>query len=105
MMKGGAMRFCTAVLLMWAVTAAGGASLTQLTNQDAVSGLKQALTDGAAAAVSKLGVENGFLGNAKVKIPLPESLRRVEGLMRAVGLQAQADELVTAMNRAAELAV
>lgn len=79
--------------------------LGSLSNADAVSGLKDALTQGSAAAVSKLGVENGFLGNAKVKIPLPDALKRVEGGLRLLGMQKQADELVTAMNRAAERAV
>ena len=79
--------------------------LGSLSNTDAVSGLKDALTQGSAAAVSKLGVENGFLGNDKVKIPLPDALKRVEGGLRLLGMQKQADELVTAMNRAAEQAV
>ena len=79
--------------------------LRSLSNADAVSGLKDALTQGSAAAVSKLGVENGFLGNDKVKIPLPDALKRIEGGLRLLGMQKQADELVTAMNRAAERAV
>jgi len=79
--------------------------LADITNKDAVAGLKQALTDGSAAAIGKLGAENGFFGNAKVKIPLPESLQKVEGLMRAMGMKRQADELELAMNRAAEAAV
>ena len=80
-------------------------SLADLSNRDAVNGLKQALIQGADTAVSQLGAVNGFLGNAQVKIPLPESLRRAERLMRMVGMGAQADELVTSMNRAAEMAV
>ena len=79
--------------------------LGSLSNADAVSGLKDALTQGSAAAVAKLGVENGFLGNDKVKIPLPDALKRIEGGLRLLGMQKQADELVTAMNRAAERAV
>jgi len=79
--------------------------LGSLSNADAVSGLKDALTQGSAVAVSKLGVENGFLGNDKVRIPLPDALKRVEGGLRLLGMQKQADELVTAMNRAAERAV
>ncbi len=79
--------------------------LGSLSNADAVGGLKDALTQGSAAAVSKLGVENGFLGNDKVKIPLPDALKRVESGLRMFGMQKQADELVTAMNRAAEQAV
>ena len=80
------------------------AGIDQLSNADAATGLKQALTEGSAAAVAKLGVENGYLGNPKVKIPLPPSLQRVEGAMRLMGMRRQADELVVAMNRAAEAA-
>lgn len=76
-----------------------------LSNADAVGGLKSALTQGCAAAISKLGVENGFLGNDQVKIPLPEALKKVESGLRMFGMKKQADELVTAMNRAAEQAV
>ena len=79
--------------------------LADLSNGDAVSGLKDALSQGSAAAIGKLGVENGFLGNDKVKIPLPDALKRVESGLRLIGMQRQADELVTAMNRAAEQAV
>lgn len=79
--------------------------LGSLSNADAASGLKDALTQGTAAAVSRLGVENGFLGNDKVKIPLPDALKRVESGLRLLGMKKQADELVTAMNRAAEQAV
>ena len=79
--------------------------LEDLSNRDAVSGLKDALSQGAAVAIGKLGVENGFLGNDKVKIPLPDALKRIESGLRLMGMQRQADELVTAMNRAAEQAV
>jgi hypothetical protein len=84
--------------------AASAAGLDGLSNADAATGLKQALTDGSAAAVAKLGVVDGYLGNSKVKIPLPPSLQRVEGAMRIMGMRKQADELVVAMNRAAEAA-
>ena len=96
--------FAAVVLYLFAASASA-AGLADITNKDAVSGLRQALTDGAAAAVGKLGVENGFFGNTRVKIPLPESLQKVEGLMRAMGMKRQADELELAMNRAAESAV
>jgi hypothetical protein len=76
-----------------------------LSNADTTNGLKQALSDGSIAAVAKLGVENGFFGNPRVKIPLPPTMQRVEGAMRAIGMRKQADELVLTMNRAAEAAV
>ena len=61
---------------------AGAAGIADLTNSDATTGLKQALSDGSLAAVGKLGVENGFFANPKVKIPLPPALQRVEGALR-----------------------
>ena len=87
------------------ITSLAHAQLAGISNTDAASGLRQALTDGAAAAVSKLGVENGFYGNAQVRIPMPPALAKVEGAMRTFGMKKQADDLVLAMNRAAEAAV
>jgi hypothetical protein len=81
------------------------AGLDDITQAEALRGLRQALTDGSLAAVARLGVENGFFGNPRVKIPLPPSLQRVERGLRAFGMRRQADELVLAMNRAAEAAV
>jgi hypothetical protein len=80
-------------------------SLDDLSNKDASGGLKEALTQGATKAVGMLGKTDGFLGNPKVKIPLPESLQKAEGLMRSFGMGKYADELETSMNRAAEAAV
>jgi hypothetical protein len=85
--------------------AGSGQGLAALSEGDMVKGLRQALDQGAAAAVAKLGKEDGFLGNEQVKIPLPPSLERVAGVMRTVGQGAVADELVVTMNRAAEAAV
>jgi len=82
---------------------AGG--LGDLSNRDASAGLKEALTKGAEAAVSQLGADDGFLGNEKLRIPLPASLQKAEGLLRGLGMGKQADELEVAMNHAAESAV
>jgi hypothetical protein len=79
--------------------------LERISNRDATAGLKAALEKGTQAAVASLGRADGFLGNPKVKIPLPESLARAESLMRRVGMGKYADELVVTMNRAAEAAV
>lgn len=86
-------------------TSAQALSLADLSNKDATGGLKEALTQGAGKAVDTLGKTDGFLGNPKVKIPLPESLRQGEDFMRKLGMGKYADELQTAMNRAAEAAV
>jgi hypothetical protein len=86
-------------------TSVQAADLSGISNTEAASGLKQALMDGSAAAVAQLGVQNGFLNNAKVKIPLPPALQRIESALRFAGMRKQADDLVVAMNRAAEAAV
>lgn len=90
---------------LWVATAAQAFSLADISGQEAGGGLKEALTQGADKAVDLLGKSDGFLKNPKVKIPLPESMQQVEGLMRGLGMGKQADELITAMNRAAEAAV
>lgn len=79
--------------------------LSDLTNQDAAQGIKGALTEGATSAIAKLGVPGGFSNNPKVKIPLPPILDQVAKGMRIMGRGKDADELVTAMNQAAEQAV
>lgn len=81
------------------------ASLADLSNKDATAGLKAALDKGAASAIALLGATNGFLGNDKVRIPLPGYLNDAAGLLRTLGQGQQVDELITAMNRSAEAAV
>jgi hypothetical protein len=93
------------IIALGLLSVPASAQLDGITNTDAINGLKQALNDGSVAAIAKLGVENGFFGNPRVKIPLPPSLQRVEGALRFAGMQRQADELVLSMNRAAESAV
>lgn len=86
-------------------SAAMALSLADLSSADASAGLKAALEKGSAAAVSKLGTENGFLGNPQVKIPLPGVLEKAGPLLQMTGYGKQLDDLVLAMNRAAESAV
>jgi hypothetical protein len=80
-------------------------SLGDITNAQASQGLKLALEKGAVAAVQSLGQTNGFMGNDKVRIPLPGHLGNAVHLLRSLGQGARLDELVAAMNHAAEEAV
>ena len=95
--------FALLVALAWSQPAA--AQLDRISNKQAVAALRTALEKGSRAAVSSLGRTDGFFGNARVKIPLPESLQKAEGWMRRLGMGRYADELVLTMNRAAEAAV
>jgi hypothetical protein len=76
-----------------------------LTEGDAAGGVRAALERGAAAAVDMLGRSDGFLGNPQVRIPLPRFLNDAAKLLKATGQGKKVDDLVTAMNRAAESAV
>jgi hypothetical protein len=82
-----------------------GAQAAELSETDAASGVRAALERGAVVAVAMLSKPDGFLGNPKVRIPLPGYLQDAAKLLKATGQQKRVDELVTAMNRAAEAAV
>ncbi|MEJ7687120.1 MAG: DUF4197 domain-containing protein [Variovorax sp.] len=94
-----------ASLVLLATRHAQALTLNELSATDASKGLKAALEKGANAAVGLLGRQDGFLGNPKVRIPLPGYLEDAGKMLRAVGQGSRIDELVTAMNRAAEQAV
>ncbi len=81
------------------------AANTTLTDNEITGGLKEALFNGVKFAVDTLGKENGFLNDVRVKIPLPNSLQKLEKGLRLAGQGAKVDEFVTSMNRAAEKAV
>lgn len=88
-----------------AAASSNTSALSGISNKDQVTSLKQALTQGAETAVKNLAKENGYLGNDKVRIPLPDSLQKADGLLRKFGMGRYADDLITSMNRAAEAAV
>jgi hypothetical protein len=82
-----------------------GDAAAGLTNDEAGNGLRAAIARGSEFAVLELGKPNGFGGNEKVRIGMPESLRKAESAARKLGFGKHADELLDAMNQAAELAV
>ncbi len=81
------------------------ATARALGETEAATGIRAALERGAVAAVGLLGRTDGFLGNPSVRIELPGALKDAAKLLAAMGQQRRIDELVTAMNRAAEAAV
>ena len=82
----------------------GGDSGKSLTNSDIVAGLKEALEVGTTNTVDLTGKLDGYFGNAAIKILLPSQLQNVEQGLRLLGQGQKVDELVLAMNRAAEKA-
>lgn len=91
-------------LLLTAALAQAGA-LDAISTGDASAGVKEALAKGADYAVASLGKDGGFMGNSKVKIPLPGYLQKAEKGLRMFGMGKQADQLIETMNHAAEDAV
>jgi hypothetical protein len=67
-------------------------------------GLKQALEVGTAKAVDLVSKTDGYYKNPQIKIPLPESVQKVEKILRTAGLGSQMDAFDLSMNRAAEQA-
>ena len=92
----------TVALSLPLVPMAASASLSE---GDAAAGVRAALERGALAAVALLGQADGFLGNPKVRIPLPGFLEDAARLLKFAGQGHRVDELIVAMNRAAEDAV
>ncbi|MEN9373481.1 MAG: hypothetical protein RIR79_1033 [Pseudomonadota bacterium] len=86
-------------------TSLGTSALAANAGDEVGIGIKEALSKGSEFAVAELGKQGGFLNNDKVRIPLPESLKKAEGFARQLGFGKQADELIYSMNQAAELAV
>jgi hypothetical protein len=80
-------------------------SLSDLSQQDASGGLKDALIQGAQVAVKQLGAPGGFSNNPDVRIELPGKLGKAAKTMKVMGMGAQVDQLEASMNKAAEAAV
>lgn len=76
----------------------------QLSEQEIVAGLKEALQVGTERSVDLLGRKDGYMGDLSVRILMPESLRGLERTMRDLGQGKVVDEFITSMNRAAEKA-
>lgn len=99
----GSRRQFTAALVV--IAAVGPAAQARaLTETDAAAGVRAALDRAAAAAVALLGRTDGFYGNPALRIGLPRPLDAAAKLMKATGQGRRVDELVLAINRAAETA-
>lgn len=76
-----------------------------ITQAEAVTGVKQALSNGLNNSINTLSVQNGFLGDAVVKILMPPEAQQIEKTLRSVGMGTLCDNFITSLNRAAENAV
>lgn len=85
-----------------AINANTGGNAGNLTNSEIVAGLKQALEIGSNNAGNQLSALNGYFGNQLIKILMPPEAKKVENTLRSIGMGAEVDKAIMAMNRAAE---
>lgn len=76
-----------------------------LSTETLIEGLKEALAVGSETAIKALSAEGGYLNNAKLRVPLPQGIQQVSGLLKKYGLESQVEEFEKSMNHAAEQAV
>jgi hypothetical protein len=76
-----------------------------VTEQEAGSGIRQALTQGVEKGISFLNKTDGFFGNETYKLFLPPEAVKIENTLRSIGLGSQVDKAILQINRAAEDAV
>lgn len=73
-----------------------------LSNEDIISGLKEALTIGIQNSVKSTSITDGFLKNDLIRLPFPQDAIAVREKVIEMGLQSQVDKFETTLNRAAE---
>jgi len=79
-----------------------GASTTSLTNDEVVSGLKEALTRGAKTAAESASITDGFYKNSLIFIPWPSEAQSMREKLVKMGMEKKVTEFEQSMNRAAE---
>lgn len=80
------------------------ATASGLTYQEIADAFKQALKIGTGDVVQQLGTTDGFNLDPQIHIPLPNSLAKVQEVLKTAGLSFMLDDLETRLNRAAEIA-
>ncbi len=73
-----------------------------LSNDDIISGLKEALRVGTDSSSKKLGKLDGYFGDAAIKLIMPAEAQKAEKTLRSLGMGNMVDKAILSMNRAAE---
>ncbi|ODS79842.1 MAG: hypothetical protein ABS46_15405 [Cytophagaceae bacterium SCN 52-12] len=73
-----------------------------LSENEIISGLKEALNVGIKNGATQASSLDGFLKNEAIKLMLPPELQRAEATLRKLGLGSEVDKFIVSLNRAAE---
>jgi hypothetical protein len=77
-------------------------SKPSLTNEEVISGLKEALQVGIKNSVNLTSITDGFLKNDSIRLPFPPDAIKVKEKAMDLGLSGKVTEFETTLNRAAE---
>ena len=91
--------FCGCDMLL---STTGNSTLGSMSQTELGKAVKELLQVSADNSLAKLGVTDGFFRNTEVKIPFPQSLKKVEDKLRQVGFSNQVDQFTEKLNRSAE---
>ena len=80
----------------------GGTGVPALTNDEVISGLKEALTVGINKGSGLASKTDGFLKNSEIRLPFPPDAQKVKDKAIDLGLQNKVDQFELTLNRAAE---
>ena len=87
------------------MNASGGTYGTSVSEQDASTGIREALIQGVGKGISFLNKTDGFFGSDAYKLLLPPEAAKIENTLRTLGLGSQVDKAILQINRSAEDAV
>lgn len=93
---------CTEAQIASATKQIGGALGEELTTENVVDGLKQALVKGTNSGSDQASKEDGFFKNPLIKIPFPPEVQKVETRLRDLRMNKLVDDFVLSINRGAE---
>ncbi|MFK8046699.1 MAG: DUF4197 domain-containing protein [Crocinitomicaceae bacterium] len=80
----------------------GTTAVPKLTNEEVISGLKEALTIGIQNGANLASVTDGFFKNDIIKLPFPQDAIKIKEKAIELGLTGQVDKIELTLNRAAE---
>lgn len=84
------------------LTTGTGTTKPSLTNEEVISGLKEALTRGAKTSAESASLTDGFYKNAKIFIPFPPEAQQMKDKLIKLGFETKVAEFEQSVNRAAE---
>ncbi|MBX2979147.1 MAG: DUF4197 domain-containing protein [Flavobacteriales bacterium] len=82
----------------------GAGAPAALSNEEVISGLKEALRVSTERSVDKAGATNGFWNNNLIRIPFPQEAIAVKNTLTDLGINKPVEDFERTLNQAAELA-